>query len=139
VQPRFWPPQKNRDFPGFESRFGRNPGFRPNRELAGIPDSGQIGKNRFAKSGIDLEIGNRFAKSGLPNRESIWKSGIDLPNRESIWPESGIPAKSRIPAKSGIPIWPESRIREIGNPDFAGIGKINPDARASGISGSGSG
>jgi hypothetical protein len=27
--------------------------------------------------------------------------------------------------------------REIGNPDFAGIGKINPDARASGISGSG--
>ena len=38
--------------------------------------------------------------------------------------------------KSGIPIWPESRIREIGNPDFAGIGKINPDARASGISGS---
>jgi hypothetical protein len=39
--------------------------------------------------------------------------------------------------KSGVPIWPESRIREIGNPDFAGIGKINPDARASGISGSG--
>jgi hypothetical protein len=43
--------------------------------------------------------------------------------------------------KSGIPIWPKSRIRDIGIPDFAGIGKINPDARASGkilgISGSG--
>jgi hypothetical protein len=56
--------------------------------------------------------------------------------------------------ESGIPVWSgssrdsgnrESRfgrdpgIREIGNPDLAGIGKINPDARASGISGSGPG
>jgi hypothetical protein len=49
VQSRFWSRPKKLGFPGFESRFGRNPGF----------------------------------------------------------------------GKSGIPIWPESRIRETGNPDYS--------------------
>ncbi len=61
---------------------------------------------------------------------------------------AGIPGFA---GEMGIPIRPVSRIRgigesrfgrdpgirEIGNPDSAGIGKIDPDARASGFSGSG--
>ena len=51
VQSRFWPLQKNRDFPGFESRFGRNPGFREigNPDLAGIPDLGNR-ESRFCRA-----------------------------------------------------------------------------------------
>ena len=73
------------------------------------------------------------------------------PQKIGIFPDLN-PGLVGIPGfgESGIPVWSGSRdsgnresrfgrdpgIRGIGNPDLAGIGKINPDARASGISGS---